>query len=386
MPLTPLTAGYNVIITQKTASGNKPIYPFTRSENVKDALGNTVASQIKALQALNHVPDYSSETANSLRFLRNDNTWQTIQSASTSQAGVVQLDSSLTSSSETTAATSKAVKDIKDDLDALDTSLATTFVKLSQLGVASVQDGDTGVATLGTDGKVPAAQLPSFVDDVIEGYYNATDGKFYEEDTFTTEITGEGNKIYVDLASNKTYRYSGSTFVVISETLALGETESTAYRGDRGKIAYDHSQDTHARTDATKVEASDTPGDGTIKVYGRTDETATVVTVYTHPIASGFDATNPHGITKSTIGLDNVENKSSETIRGELTSSNVTTALGYTPLNAATFATSSVDGVMSKEYAAKLDNAKEIIISSNEPTFASGEGIWLQVVSEDPTT
>ena len=108
----------------------------------------------------------------------------------------------------------------------------------------------SGVAELDANGKVPASQLPSYVDDTVEGYYNTTDGKFYEESTYTTEITGETGKIYVSLDTNKTYRWSGSAFVVISDTIALGETSSTAYRGDRGKIAYDHSQSTHAPSNA----------------------------------------------------------------------------------------------------------------------------------------
>ena len=85
-------------------------------------------------------------------------------------------------------------------------------------------------------------------DDVIEGYiYN---GKFYKETSHTTEIVSESGKIYIDLSTGKTYRWSGSTFVVISDTLALGETSSTAYRGDRGKVAYDHSQSAHAPSGA----------------------------------------------------------------------------------------------------------------------------------------
>lgn len=79
-------------------------------------------------------------------------------------------------------------------------------------------------------------------------------------------------------------------------SLALGETSSTAYRGDRGKTAYDHSQSTHARTDATAVTSSTT--NGKIKING------TETTVYTHP-GSG---TNPHGTTKSDVGLGNVGN------------------------------------------------------------------------------
>lgn len=115
----------------------------------------------------------------------------------------------------------------------------------------SLKGAANGLAELDANGKVPSSQLPSYVDDIIEGYlYNS---KFYKESAHTTVITGETGKIYVDLSNNKTYRWSGSTYVVVSETIALGETSSTAYRGDRGKTAYDHSQSTHARTDATAV-------------------------------------------------------------------------------------------------------------------------------------
>lgn len=102
----------------------------------------------------------------------------------------------------------------------------------SQKGVAN------GVASLDSTGRVPSSQLPSYVDDVVEGYLSG--GKFYEESAHTTEIAGEAGKIYVDLSTNKTYRWSSTTFVEISSSLALGETSSTAYRGDRGKAAYDH--------------------------------------------------------------------------------------------------------------------------------------------------
>ena len=56
-------------------------------------------------------------------------------------------------------------------------------------------------------GRVPANELPSYVDDIIEGYYNSTDGKFYEESTYTTEIIGERGIIYVDLITNSMYRW-----------------------------------------------------------------------------------------------------------------------------------------------------------------------------------
>lgn len=142
-------------------------------------------------------------------------------------------------------------------------------IETSQLGVAS------GVATLGTDGKILTSQLPSYVDDVIEGYKSGAD--FYEDSAHTAakKITGEAGKIYVDLHTNVTYRWSGTAYVEISASLALGETSSTAYRGDRGAVAYTHSQAAHARTDATATAASTT--NGNIKING------TETKVYTHP-------------------------------------------------------------------------------------------------------
>ena len=104
---------------------------------------------------------------------------------------------------------------------------------------ASEKAANGGVATLGNDGKVPSSQLPSYVDDVLEGYLNATDGKFYEESTYTTEIPAEGGKIYVDLASSKTYRWGGSAYAEISASVALGETQGTAYEGSKGKANAD---------------------------------------------------------------------------------------------------------------------------------------------------
>lgn len=109
-----------------------------------------------------------------------------------------------------------------------------------------------GVAELDSTGKVPSSQLPSYVDDVLE--YSAKS---------SFPATGESGKIYVDTSTNKTYRWSGTTYVEISASLALGETSSTAYYGDKGKTAYEHSQ-----------------------------------------VTSG----NPHNVTKSDVGLGNVGN------------------------------------------------------------------------------
>ena len=87
-------------------------------------------------------------------------------------------------------------------------------------------------ATLDSSGHVPSSQLPSYVDDVIEGYYS--NGNFYSDSAKTKKITGEGGKIYTDLTTNKTYRWGGTAWVEISKSLAIGETAGTAYDGAKG--------------------------------------------------------------------------------------------------------------------------------------------------------
>lgn len=87
------------------------------------------------------------------------------------------------------------------------------------------------------DGKVPASELPSYVDDTIEGYYY--EGGFYGNSSHTIKITGETGKIYIDLTANKSYRWTGTVYVRIDECPAFGETQGTIYEGDKGKANAD---------------------------------------------------------------------------------------------------------------------------------------------------
>lgn len=105
-------------------------------------------------------------------------------------------------------------------------------VKRAEMGVAG------GVATLDGTGKVPAAQLPAYVDDVLEGtLINATTFQLAEGQQGGVQLP---NVIYVDTTTNKSYRWSGTRYVTIASDLALGETSSTAYSGDKGKAATDN--------------------------------------------------------------------------------------------------------------------------------------------------
>lgn len=92
----------------------------------------------------------------------------------------------------------------------------------------STKGQPSGLAELDSTGKVPAAQLPSYVDDVLE---YSTKAQFPQ--------TGETGKIYVAKDTNLTYRWTGTQYLEISQSLALGETSSTAYPGDKGKANRD---------------------------------------------------------------------------------------------------------------------------------------------------
>ena len=123
----------------------------------------------------------------------------------------------------TITATNGTTYDIGAKYDSDGNQISSTYIKGTEKGAAS------GVAELDSNGKVPSSQLPSYVDDVLE-YANKA----------SFPATGETGKIYVDLATNLTYRWSGTAYVEISPSLALGETSSTAYRGDYGAAAYAH--------------------------------------------------------------------------------------------------------------------------------------------------
>lgn len=101
----------------------------------------------------------------------------------------------------------------------------------------SAKGAANGIASLDASGKVPSSQLPSYVDDVVEGYlYN---GQFYKESSHTTLITPEGDKIYVDIPTSSSYRWSGSLYVkiddpkeIIDDNAGIGDTD-LVYSADK---------------------------------------------------------------------------------------------------------------------------------------------------------
>ena len=132
------------------------------------------------------------------------------------EAGGISLETSIVDNDEK-AISAGAVYEYKQSVDS-SISTANSNISALQTSVAgkvnSSEKGQTnGIATLDASGKVPSSQLPSYVDDILEGHlYNA---KFYEDSNHTKQITGESGKIYVDLTTNYSYRWSGSTYIKI---------------------------------------------------------------------------------------------------------------------------------------------------------------------------
>lgn len=118
-----------------------------------------------------------------------------------------------------------------------------------------------GVASLGSDGKVPSAQLPSYVDDVIEvANYAALPG------------TGETGKIYVTLDNNKEYRWSGSVYIELvsspGSTDALAEGSTNLYFTNARASAAAPVQSVAGRTGAVTLVAGDVSGLATVATSG----------------------------------------------------------------------------------------------------------------------
>lgn len=132
-------------------------------------------------------------------------------------------------------------------------------INLSHLIPDSEKGAPEGVAELDENGLVLASQLPSYVD-AVEEHDSLSD----------FPVTGESGKIYVAIDTSLTYRWAGSGYVEISPSIALGETSSTAYRGDRGAVAYAHVSDTSNPHHVTKAQL------GLDKVNNTSDSEKTV--------------------------------------------------------------------------------------------------------------
>lgn len=219
------------------------------SENAQDAIDELKDLIDQGGGGTQVQSDWDESSSSSPAFIKNKPTLGTASSKDVPSSGNAST-SQVVMGSDTRLSDSRPASDVSAWAKA---STKPSYTASEVGAIATTAKGaNNGVAELDSTGKVPSSQLPSYVDDVIE-YDSLSD----------FPLTSESGKIYIAKDTNTTYRWSGTAYVAIGSNLALGETSSTAYRGDRGKIAYDHSQ-----------------------------------------VTSG----NPHNVTKSEVGLGNVTN------------------------------------------------------------------------------
>ena len=221
--------------------------------------------------------------------------------------------------------------------------LSATYIPVTQKGT------NNGVATLDGTGKVPAAQLPSYVDDVLE---------YSSKDNFPIE--GEDGKIYIDTTTNLQYRWSGTQYVEISPSLALGETSSTAYAGDKGKANADNIA---AILSGSKKVASATNADNATNAenatnadHATTADSATTATSAT----TAATAANANNVTGSINGH----------VITDIFETNGTTVKEATHAASANTATSATSATT----ATKLATARNIQLSGDVTGSASFDG------------
>ena len=385
---------------------------------------------------------------------------------------------------------------IQNNLDELVSDLAGNGV--AKKGVAN------GLAELDENGTVPSSQLPSYVDDVIEGYYNPSDGKFYssytptvshdiwtdgtsffdgdtaistepsglakdpeplgvvrkrsnifyqkvnddwfkvtaftdtgftleetavesasiikalnnatdinisyveyEEGGYSGEITPENGKVYTDLRTRVTYRWGGTMYVIIASDLALGTTHQTAGFGDESRAAYNHSlvrgtgdvseHNPHglSKTDIGLSEVPNVTTNNQTPTYTEAVEDAELVSGETLTTAFGKLAkivksvishignrNNPHEVTKAQVGLGNVLNLSTDTAITSGSGNNITSGAVYTALTKKL----DVNGTaINATYATKIgvDSVHPAIGSNKLPVYVDSAGDVKPITSLD---
>lgn len=144
---------------------------------------------------------------------------------------------------------------------------------------------DSGLDTKAdlVSGRVVESQLPSYVDNVQEVTSLAT-----------LPSTGADNVIYVTTDTNKVYRWGGTGYVEVAQTISLGETSATAYRGDRGKAAFEHTSNTSNPHSVTKAQV------GLPNVDNTSDSSKPISTATATALATKANTVHTHAISDVT--------------------------------------------------------------------------------------
>lgn len=257
-----------------------------------------------------------------------------------------------------------SIQEVRDDLD--------TF--------KATKGQANGLASLGSDGKVPAAQLPSYVDDVIDVYatYDVSPTnqisniKLYSDAAHANPVTGEAGKSYNDITEGHPgyqFRWSGTTWVPItSGGLIIGEISGTAYDGAKGKTTADELQGlknfnpvrlVSITTDASKGTLNYESANGTgVKGLDILAASSTKAGVMTAADKVKLDTTLPNQIAAETAAreaaINAVQGEIANDIAQEVVDRNEAIATAKAEL------TTAINKEISDRKAADTDNFKEL--------------------------
>ena len=268
------------------------------------------------------------------------------------------------------------------------------FINISSKGQPN------GVASLDDTGKIPSSQLPSYVDDVVE---YATQSQFPQ--------TGESGLIYIDQSTNQTYRWGGSSYIEIGKSLALGETASTAYAGNKGKQNADNISTLQSKVTQIDSYTINSKNISTNPVIDKSDiglsnvdntsDLSKPISTATQTALDGKQATLVSGTNiktvngQSLLGSGNISITEGGGVADSVAWSNVTDkpdwigatkpTYSYTEIqNTPDNATTSEDGLMSKEDKTKLDGLNNYTLPKASTTSLGGikVGDGLEVESD----
>lgn len=233
-----------------------------------------------------------------------------------------------------------------------------------------------GLASLNESGIIPSAQLPSYVDAVIE------------VDTFSNlPGTGESGKIYIVQDTNLTYRWSGTGYVEISKSLALGETSSTAYPGDKGKATTDKlnavqtNLETHINNKSNPHEVTKAQV-GLSEVDNTSDANKPISTATQNALNSKFNASDGNALKQR---VDNIPELIATDITVDSDNDSVNISLDKTSIVDGTLsgttininsATTSKAGILTPADKTKID---KIITNGNGTKYLSDNGTYKEV-------
>lgn len=259
---------------------------------------------------------------------------------------------------------------------------------------------ESGIAPLDANGKVPAVHLPSYVDDIVDGYYY--DGSFYEEAGHTTVILGETGKIYVDITSggdNTSYRYDGTHFVQIS---AQNTYSKVAFKGSGASsattIASTQVSDTFQFTSGEGINLSQVGSSKELKIdvdfgSGNSGKTVTVSSsgtatvsdlTYSSSTASGNtlafidsvsqSANGQISATKKNVTVDTVFDATGTNPVNGIAVSKALETLGVNDISGLSDALAAKQDTLTAGNNVRIDNN---VISATDTTYTAGSGLQL---------